>query len=952
MNTSKIIKGVVGGGRYTVTAPIVKEDYGLYLKIEGLELPSTYEVDFSNSEHNGTSVTMIGNSDGVLIPSQFISSGKDVFAFLYHVGEDYGRTIFKFRIPNKLRPDRTDEQPTPEQESVIDQAISALNDAVAQTAQDVIDADASAQSASQSAENAHDSAVNAQNYAESASGYASDAQGYANTASQKATEAGNSADRAAQIKTDIEGYVSTAQTAAQTATDKAAQASQSATNASNSATTATTKAGEASASATTASNKASEASGYATTASNKASDASDSATAAFGYKTDAESAKMASQTAQGKAEDAQTAAETAQGLAEDAQEAAESAAASVSASAAQIAQNEADILKAFPTDSASGAIASFTDGADGLPLKSLVVSIDPVQSGTGDPSPTNVRPISGWNAVKVTRCGKNLYSRENGEYNVPVFDTSGNSQSYPDVNAVWIKVKPNTAYTTTLIPNSSRAAYARWIECDEYKNFIWRDSNMNSGSYLTRTRTTRSNTRWVQIACNQYPTAQISNNAWEIMFTEGSTATPYEPYNGVTVTVQLGETVYGGKLDVLSGVLTVTHGMLVKNTSTMDTTNDDYPGWFNSGVKALVGSGKNTTLNCLLNIGTRVGVNTNNINDSVFLTKAIYGKTKNEWIALAMDVQIVVELATPYEIQLTPHEVKSILGTNNIFADTGGTSAEYRADPDLYIQRKMPDVPVDDVQINGTSIVADGVANVPIASANDFGAVKAISSYGIRVDSSGVLRTSVANQNEIKQGTDYNKPITSNMQQALAFFGLAKASGDTTQSQSSNAVGTYTEEAKAKIQSMLGFGGFELIKTVELTEDSANIEIDTDEAGNAFKLTEAIILISAQPSASTTGNSPAYVKNNRFHSITTISGVVRTSATSISGFVKNVMVPTVIGEACISEHGFPNAIGNFYWNGKFPIGTEKDYSDYLSVYTTGTAKFGAGTVLMLFGRRK
>ena len=77
LDTSKIIHAPVGGGRYTVTAPIVKEDYGLYLKIEGLELPSTYEVDFSNSEHNGTSVTMIGNADGVLIPSQFIKSGKD-----------------------------------------------------------------------------------------------------------------------------------------------------------------------------------------------------------------------------------------------------------------------------------------------------------------------------------------------------------------------------------------------------------------------------------------------------------------------------------------------------------------------------------------------------------------------------------------------------------------------------------------------------------------------------------------------------------------------------------------------------------------------------------------------------------------------------------------------------------------------------------------------------------
>lgn len=139
MNTSKIIKGVVSNGRYTVTAPIVKEDYGLYLQIEGVELPETYQVDFSNSENSGSSVTMIGNADGVLIPRQFIKSGKDVFAFLYHVGADYGRTVYKFRIPNKLRPDRTNEEPTPEEQSTIDQAISALNEAVAQTAPDSAD---------------------------------------------------------------------------------------------------------------------------------------------------------------------------------------------------------------------------------------------------------------------------------------------------------------------------------------------------------------------------------------------------------------------------------------------------------------------------------------------------------------------------------------------------------------------------------------------------------------------------------------------------------------------------------------------------------------------------------------------------------------------------------------------------------------------------------------------
>ena len=200
MDTSKIIKGVVNSGRYTVTAPIVKEDYGLYLQIEGVELPQTYEVDFSNSEHNGTSVTMIGNSDGVLIPHQFIDTGKDVFAFLYHVGSGYGRTVYKFRIPNKVRPDRTEEQPTPEEQSVIDQAISALNSAVAQTAQDVIDADASAQSAQgyvEQAETARNTAQtyanNAQTSATQASASASQASASAGTASAAATSASASA---------------------------------------------------------------------------------------------------------------------------------------------------------------------------------------------------------------------------------------------------------------------------------------------------------------------------------------------------------------------------------------------------------------------------------------------------------------------------------------------------------------------------------------------------------------------------------------------------------------------------------------------------------------------------------------------------------------------------------------------------------------------------------------
>ena len=52
------------------------------------------------------------------------------------------------------------------------------------------------------------------------------------------------------------------------------------------------------------------------------------------------------------------------------------------------------------TKTASGAIASFNDGAN-APVVDLTVSIEPVQSGSGDPSPDNVRPISGWTGANI-----------------------------------------------------------------------------------------------------------------------------------------------------------------------------------------------------------------------------------------------------------------------------------------------------------------------------------------------------------------------------------------------------------------------------------------------------------------------------------------------------------------------------------------------------------------------
>ena len=132
MEVSKVIYGRIGPrGTYTV-GEITEEDYGAVFQMPDLDLPAAYNVDFSNNPHAGTALTVIGNEDGAEIPKELIDTGRDVYAYLYWVGDGFGKTTYTFKIRNNRRPKRGHPAPTPTQQSVIDQTISALNTAVGQ----------------------------------------------------------------------------------------------------------------------------------------------------------------------------------------------------------------------------------------------------------------------------------------------------------------------------------------------------------------------------------------------------------------------------------------------------------------------------------------------------------------------------------------------------------------------------------------------------------------------------------------------------------------------------------------------------------------------------------------------------------------------------------------------------------------------------------------------------
>ena len=205
MSELNTITADLSRGKTYVTASRYMEDYGQVLKIEGIDLPSVYQVDFSNNLMRGNSKTNIGNADGVAIPDEYISTGRDVYAFLYLTGDMWGRTIATIRIPNKTRPKRTDAIPTPTQQGIIDQTIAALNTAVEstaadaeQTGRDAARAEAARTAAETAEDNAEASATAAAQSEANAAQSESTASAAATSASASAASAATNADRAEQ----------------------------------------------------------------------------------------------------------------------------------------------------------------------------------------------------------------------------------------------------------------------------------------------------------------------------------------------------------------------------------------------------------------------------------------------------------------------------------------------------------------------------------------------------------------------------------------------------------------------------------------------------------------------------------------------------------------------------------------------------------------------------------
>lgn len=111
-----------------ISASAWQYDYGQIAVFEGIDLDQNFEVHLANVRDKGSASVHLGQNRYCEIPSAYFASGLPIYGWIYvHPTSRSGETEYSFVIPVKTRPAPDPQEPTPEEQDLIERVLYALN---------------------------------------------------------------------------------------------------------------------------------------------------------------------------------------------------------------------------------------------------------------------------------------------------------------------------------------------------------------------------------------------------------------------------------------------------------------------------------------------------------------------------------------------------------------------------------------------------------------------------------------------------------------------------------------------------------------------------------------------------------------------------------------------------------------------------------------------------------
>ena len=363
-------------------------------------------------------------------------------------------------------------------------------------------------------------------------------------------------------------------------------------------------------------------------------------------------------------------------------------------------------------NSASGDVASFADGADGMQIRKIVGTIVPVQSGTGDPSPDNVRPISGWTGANIEQRGNLFdqhttyaqYEQQDGSFLTTGLKFTAVQFQIPSrlvgrklTFSAYIKIPSGSTITNPRVAANVNGTNINgdYVSSADYARSVVTFTPTSTSDYVAIT----------------YGTAGSQNmQVKDIQLEVSPVATEYKPYVAITLPINWQSeagTIYGGTVtlnedgsaDVVSTHLFVT----LDGSSDEDVTagsDGAQARWYPpSAIRSIIrypsiASTTNSFANYLKVVSQSASWIDNMFsmasNNYVYMRCDTIGALANWRTYLAEHpLQFWFELKqTAYAFYHFDNigQLYTYLGTNNVWIDTGSiTECNYTADTKLYI---------------------------------------------------------------------------------------------------------------------------------------------------------------------------------------------------------------------------------------------------------------------------
>ena len=320
-------------------------------------------------------------------------------------------------------------------------------------------------------------------------------------------------------------------------------------------------------------------------------------------------------------------------------------------------------LEPLPERTASGAIANITDGADGVPVKNWLVTLP--------------ASLDGYSEVNAKQAKKNLIKPDK-------YQTAGNNLA--------LGQNDGTSFGTFLKAGTYTISYETTGEtCYIYRREENDASNTNMGKKLSTSFTIESDGNfrfWL------YGDGAVSANISNVQIEIGSTATAYEAYEApTTYTANLGRTVYGADVDLVSGQGTETHGYIdLGSFNWVKVTSGQTP--YFSTTTALSPSYKwaSQNNNVLCNNYSYASIGSTGSAEGFFVTDGSFVRirdanyesmTAEQFKTAITGTVLVYETATGTSFTFDGQGIPSLLGVNNFWADEGDSAVTYRKDLDI-----------------------------------------------------------------------------------------------------------------------------------------------------------------------------------------------------------------------------------------------------------------------------